>query len=47
MIYNRKYNLNNLNFLLSGKDIRHKPRKPIVGIYGQKLRGYVVICVSD
>ena len=24
MIYNKKYNLNNLNFLLSGKDIKYE-----------------------
>ena len=29
MIYNKKHNLNNLNFLLSGKDIKYKPKKPI------------------
>ena len=29
MIYNKKYNLNNLNFLLSGKDIKYEFRKPI------------------
>jgi len=29
MIYNGKHNLNDLNFLLSGKDIKHEPRKPI------------------
>jgi hypothetical protein len=29
MIYDKKYNLNNLNFLLSGKDIKYKPEKPI------------------
>ena len=29
MIYNGKHNLNNLNFLLSGKDIKYKPKKPI------------------
>jgi hypothetical protein len=29
IIYNRKHNLNDLNFLLSGKDIKYKPRKPI------------------
>jgi hypothetical protein len=29
MIYNEKYNLNDSNFLLSGKDIKYKPRKPI------------------
>jgi hypothetical protein len=29
IIYNGKHNLNNLNFLLSGKDIKYKPRKPI------------------
>jgi hypothetical protein len=26
MIYNRKHDLNNLNFLLSGKDIKYKPK---------------------
>jgi hypothetical protein len=29
MICDKKYNLNDLNFLLSGKDIKYKPRKPI------------------
>ena len=29
IIYNKKYNLNNLNFLLSGKDIKYKPKKSI------------------
>ena len=29
IIYNRKNDLNNLNFLLSGKDIKYKPKKPI------------------
>ena len=29
MIYDGKHNLNNLNFLLSGKDIKYKPKKPI------------------
>ena len=29
MIYNKKHNLNNLNFLLNGKDIKYKPKKPI------------------
>ena len=29
IIYNGKYNLNNLNFLLSEKDIKYKPKKPI------------------
>jgi hypothetical protein len=29
MIYNGKHNLNDSNFLLSGKDIKYKPRKPI------------------
>ena len=27
MIYNKKHNLNNLNFLLSGKDIKYKLKK--------------------
>ena len=27
MIYDKKYNLNNLNFLLSGKDIKYKFKK--------------------
>jgi len=30
MIYNRKHDLNNLNFLLSGKDIKYEPRKPMI-----------------
>ena len=29
MIYNGIHDLNNLNFLLSGKDIKYKPGKPI------------------
>ena len=29
IIYNRKHDLNNLNFLLNGKDIKYKPKKPI------------------
>ena len=29
IIYNKKYNLNNLNFLLNGKDMKYKPKKPI------------------
>ena len=29
IIYNRKYNLNNLNFLLNRKDIKYKLRKLI------------------
>ena len=29
IIYDGKHNLNNLNFLLSKKDIKYKPRKPI------------------
>jgi hypothetical protein len=30
MIYNKKYNLNNSNFLLNGKDMKYKPGKPII-----------------
>ena len=37
MIYNKKYNLNNLNFLLSGKDIKYKPRKPITRLRPTRL----------
>ena len=29
IIYNKKYNLNNSNFLLSEKDIKYEPKKPI------------------
>jgi hypothetical protein len=29
MIYNRKYYLNNLNFLLNWKDIKYKIKKPM------------------
>ena len=32
MIYNKKYNLNNSNFLLNRKDIKYKPKKPITKI---------------
>ena len=37
MIYNGKYNLNNLNFLLSGKDIKYKPKKPITRLRPMRL----------
>ena len=37
MIYNKKYNLNNLNFLLSGKDIKYKPRKSITKLRPTRL----------
>ena len=37
MIYNKKYNLNNLNFLLSGKDIKYKPKKPITRLRPTRL----------
>ena len=29
IIYNKKHNLNNLNFSLNRKDIKYKPKKPI------------------
>ena len=29
IIYNRKHDLNNLNFLLNGKNIKYKPKKYI------------------
>ena len=29
MIYSGKYNLNNSNFLLNGKDMKYKPKKLI------------------
>ena len=29
IIYNKKHNLNDLNFLLSEKDMKYKPKKPI------------------
>jgi hypothetical protein len=37
IIYNRKYDLNDLNFLLSGKDIKYKPRKPIIRLKPTRL----------
>ena len=37
MIYNKKHNLNNLNFLLSGKDIKYKPKKPITRLRPTRL----------
>ena len=37
MIYNKKYNLNNLNFLLSGKDMKHEPKKPITRLRPTRL----------
>jgi hypothetical protein len=30
IIYNGKYNLNNLNFLLSGNDIKYIYKKPMI-----------------
>ena len=37
IIYNKKYNLNNLNFLLSGKDIKYKLKKPITKLKPTRL----------
>jgi hypothetical protein len=37
MIYNKKYNLNNLNFLLNGKDMKYKPKKPITKLRPTRL----------
>ena len=37
MIYNKKHNLNNLNFLLSGKDIKYKAEKPITRLRPTRL----------
>jgi hypothetical protein len=37
MIYNKKYNLNNSNFLLSGKDMKYKPKKPIIKLRPTRL----------
>ena len=37
MIYDKKYNLNNLNFLLSKKDMKHKLRKPIIKLRPTRL----------
>ena len=36
-IYDKKHNLNNLNFLLSRKDIKYKPKKPITKIRPTRL----------
>jgi hypothetical protein len=37
MICDGKYDLNNLNFSLSGKDIKHKHRKPIIKLRPTRL----------
>ena len=37
MIYDGKYDLNDLNFLLSGKDIKYKSRKPITRLRPTRL----------
>ena len=37
IIYNKKYNLNNSNFLLNEKDIKHKPKKPITKLRPTRL----------
>ena len=37
MICDKKYNLNNLNFLLSRKDIKHEPKKPITKLKPTRL----------
>ena len=37
MIYNKKHDLNNLNFLLSGKDIKYKSKKPITRLRPMRL----------
>ena len=37
IIYNKKHNLNNLNFSLNGKDIKYKLRKPITRLRPTRL----------
>ena len=37
MIYNRKHDLNNSNFLLNRKDTKHKPKKPITKLRPTRL----------
>ena len=37
IIYDKKHNLNNLNFLLSGKNIKYKPGKPITRLRPTRL----------
>ena len=37
MIYTKKHDLNNLNFLLNRKDIKHKPKKPITKLKPTRL----------
>ena len=37
IIYNKKHDLNNSNFLLSGKDIKYKPRKSITRLRPTRL----------
>ena len=37
MIYNKKHNLNNLNFSLNKKDMKYKFRKPITKLRPTRL----------
>ena len=37
IIYDGKHDLNNLNFLLSRKDIKYKPKKPITKLRLMRL----------
>ena len=37
IIYDKKYDLNNSNFSLSGKDMKHKPKKPITKLRPTRL----------
>jgi hypothetical protein len=37
IICDKKYNLNNSNFLLNRKDIKHKPRKPMTRLRPTRL----------
>ena len=37
IIYNKKYNLNNSNFLLSRKDAKYKPKKPMTKLRPTRL----------
>jgi hypothetical protein len=37
MIYNKKHDLNDSNFSLNGKDMKHEPKKPMTRLRPTRL----------
>jgi hypothetical protein len=37
IIYNKKHDLNDLNFLLNRKDMKYKPKKPMIRLKPTRL----------